>query len=90
LVIDTAKRNNKNVFCVMQNRYSPPSSWLKSVIESDSLGSIFHVQINCFWNRDDRYYQNTSWKGKKQFEGGTLYTQFSHFVDTLYWIFGYI
>ena len=88
LVIDTAKSNNKNVFCVMQNRYSPPSSWLKSVVDANLLGAIFHVQINCFWNRDNRYYQNSSWKGKKQLDGGTLYTQFSHFVDTLYWIFG--
>ena len=88
LVIDKAKSNNRNVFCVMQNRYSPPSSWLKSIVETDLLGSIYHVQINCFWNRDNRYYQNTSWKGKKQTDGGTLYTQFSHFVDTLYWVFG--
>jgi predicted dehydrogenase len=66
----------------------PPSSWLKYVIEDNLLGAIYHVQINCFWNRDNRYYQNTSWKGKKQFDGGTLFTQFSHFVDTLYWIFG--
>jgi UDP-N-acetyl-2-amino-2-deoxyglucuronate dehydrogenase len=88
LVIDRAKSNNRNVFCVMQNRYSPPSSWLKSVIDANLLGAIYHVQINCFWNRDNRYYQNTSWKGKKQFDGGTLFTQFSHFVDTLFWIFG--
>ena len=88
LVIDTAKSNNRNVFCVMQNRYSPPSSWLKSVVDANLLGAIFHVQINCFWNRDNRYYQNSSWKGKKQLDGGTLFTQFSHFVDTLYWVFG--
>ena len=88
VVIDTAKSNNRNVFCVMQNRYSPPSSWLKSVIDANLLGAIFHVQINCFWNRDNRYYQNSSWKGKKQLDGGTLFTQFSHFVDTLYWVFG--
>lgn len=88
MVIDTAKNTSRNVFCVMQNRYSPPSSWLKSVVEGDLLGAIHHVQINCFWNRDNRYYQSTLWKGKKQFDGGTLFTQFSHFVDTLYWIFG--
>lgn len=88
MVINTAKEMSRNVFCVMQNRYSPPSSWLKSIIESDLLGVIYHVQINCFWNRDNRYYQNSSWKGKKSLDGGTLFTQFSHFVDTLYWIFG--
>ena len=29
-----------------------------------------------------------SWKGTKTLDGGTLYTQFSHFVDLLYWMVG--
>ncbi len=88
LVIDTALLHNKNVFCVMQNRYSPPSTWLKEIISQNLLGAIYHVQINCYWNRDEQYYANSNWKGKKLFDGGTLFTQFSHFVDTLYWLFG--
>ena len=87
-VIDIAKQQNKNVFCVMQNRYSPPSIWLKDIVSKNLLGKIFHVQINCFWNRDEKYYQKNGWKGKLQEDGGTLFTQFSHFVDTLYWVFG--
>ncbi len=89
-VIDTAAANNKMVFCVMQNRYSPPSAWLKEVINQNLLGNIYHVQINCYWNRDEKYYAQSSWKGKKELDGGTLFTQFSHFVDTLYWLFGEI
>ena len=46
----------KQVFCVMQNRYSPPSVWLKDMVESGRLERIHMVQVNCFWNRDDRYY----------------------------------
>ena len=46
------------------------------------------VQLNCYWNRDDRYYKPDSWHGKKELDGGTLYTQFSHFIDILYWLFG--
>ena len=88
LVIDTSIKYHKNVFCVMQNRYSPPSTWLKEIISQNLLGAIYHVQINCYWNRDEQYYANSNWKGKKQFDGGTLFTQFSHFVDTLYWLFG--
>jgi len=87
-VIEIAKQQNKNVFCVMQNRYSPPSIWLKEIVTKNLLGKIFHVQINCFWNRDENYYKIDGWKGKLQEDGGTLFTQFSHFVDTLYWIFG--
>jgi predicted dehydrogenase len=45
------------------------------------------VQVNCFWNRNTTYYQS-SWRGTKDLDGGTLFTQFSHFVDLLYWFLG--
>lgn len=79
---------NKQVFCVMQNRYSPPSVWIKDLLESGKLGKIFMVNINCYWNRDDRYYKKNHWKGTKDLDGGTLFTQFSHFLDIMYWLFG--
>jgi predicted dehydrogenase len=83
---------NKQIFCVMQNRYSPPSKWLKEMVSSGKLGNIYNVQINCYWNRDDRYYfkngEKHTWKGTNDLDGGTLFTQFSHFVDLMYWIFG--
>lgn len=79
---------SKQVFCVMQNRYSPPSVWIKDIIEQGLLGQIFMVQVNCFWNRDSRYYNGNTWKGKAAVDGGTLFTQFSHFVDVMYWLFG--
>lgn len=81
-------QKHKQVFCVMQNRYSPPSVWLKELLESGKLGKIYMVQINCYWNRDNRYYKPESWHGKKDLDGGTLYTQFSHFIDLMYWYFG--
>lgn len=83
---------SKNIFCVMQNRYSPPSVWLKEMVEKERLGNIYSVQVNCYWNRDDRYYfkndEKHPWKGTTDLDGGTLFTQFSHFVDLMYWIFG--
>lgn len=87
-VIYTALQHNKQIFVVMQNRYSPPSTWLKGVIDNGILGKIYTVEINCFWNRDERYYTKPHWKGTKALDGGTLFTQFSHFIDIMYWIFG--
>ncbi|MEY2764988.1 MAG: hypothetical protein RLZZ205_1412 [Bacteroidota bacterium] len=87
-VIFKALHVHRHVFAVMQNRYSPPSQWIKDLVESGKLGKIFMVQLNCYWNRDDRYYKPDSWHGNKQLDGGTLYTQFSHFIDILYWLFG--
>jgi len=79
---------SKHVFCVMQNRYSPPSVWLKEVVEQKLLGNIFIVQLNCYWNRDDRYYKPGNWHGTADMDGGVLFTQFSHFIDIMYWLFG--
>jgi UDP-N-acetyl-2-amino-2-deoxyglucuronate dehydrogenase len=87
-VIFKALNVHKHVFAVMQNRYSPPSAWIKDLIESGQLGEIFMVQLNCYWNRDNRYYKADSWHGKKDLDGGTLFTQFSHFIDLMYWLFG--
>lgn len=78
----------REIFVVMQNRYSPPSKWLKSMVEENRLGNIHMVQVNCLWNRDSRYYKPGLWKGDQELDGGTLYTQFSHFVDIMYWLFG--
>jgi len=87
-VIHKALTNNKQVFAVMQNRYSPPSVWIKDIVENKVLGDIFMVQLNCYWNRDSRYYKAGGWKGTQDLDGGTLFTQFSHFIDILYWLFG--
>lgn len=87
-IIYKALQAHKHVFAVMQNRYSPPSVWIKEMVDSDKLGKIFMVQLNCYWNRDERYYTAESWHGKKELDGGTLFTQFSHFIDMMYWLFG--
>lgn len=87
-IIFKALQVSKQVFCVMQNRYSPPSEWIKQVIEENLLGNIYLVQVNCYWNRDERYYKAGAWKGDAELDGGTLFTQFSHFIDIMYWLFG--
>ncbi|HQW86071.1 MAG TPA: Gfo/Idh/MocA family oxidoreductase [Flavobacteriales bacterium] len=87
-VIYKALQMHRHVFGVMQNRYSPPSQWIKGVVDRGLLGDIYLVQVNCYWNRDARYYKPGGWKGTAELDGGTLFTQFSHFIDILYWLFG--
>jgi predicted dehydrogenase len=87
-VIFKSLQMSKQVFVVKQNRYSPPSKWMKEVVSSGVIGDVLTVQVNCYWNRDDRYYKPGGWKGTLALDGGTLFTQFSHFVDIMYWVFG--
>ncbi len=87
-IVHTALQTGQLVFGVMQNRYSPPAAWLKTLVASGALGRLHLVQFSCLWNRDARYYTPGHWHGTRALDGGTLFTQFSHFVDLLYWVFG--
>jgi len=86
-IIAASQRYSRQVFCVMQNRFSAAAAWLKQLISDGTLGNLYMVQVNCFWNRDERYYKPGGWHGTAM-DGGVLFTQFSHFIDGLYWFFG--
>ena len=79
-MIKAAQENNKALFVVKQNRYNPPVKAVKKILLEERLGKIVGFQINCFWNRTKNYY-TSPWRGTNQLDGGTLYTQFSHFID---------
>ncbi len=86
-MIKEAENAKRNLFCIKQNRFNPPVAAVKDALEKGILGKVYSVQLSCFWNRSPDYYQN-SWKGTTDIDGGTLYTQFSHFIDLLYWMIG--
>ena len=87
VMIQEAEKAGKHLFVVKQNRFNPPVVAVKKLLDEKKLGTIYSIQLNCFWNRDAKYYDN-SWKGTMALDGGTLFTQFSHFIDLLYWMFG--
>lgn len=86
-MIKTAQECNRKLFVIKQNRFNPPVAAVKKAIDDGYLGKIFSVQLSCFWNRNAAYYEN-SWRGTLSLDGGTLFTQFSHFIDLLYWLLG--
>ena len=91
-ILHTAFNTGKKVFCVMQLRYSPLATWLKKLVSESLLGDINLVEIRCYWNRNEHYYHpdtpGSEWRGTLEMDGGPLFTQFSHFVDLIYWLFG--
>jgi len=86
-MISTAETCGKYLFVVKQNRFNTPVVAVKKLLDENKLGKVFSIQLSCFWHRDAQYYKN-SWKGTKALDGGVLFTQFSHFIDLLYWMIG--
>ncbi len=89
-MIAAAEAAGKTIFAVKQNRYNPPVQAVKQLVTEGALGKVYMIQVNCFWNRGDAYYRESDWRGKKEKDGGCLFTQFSHFVDILYYLNGEI
>ena len=87
-MIEAAEKNSVKLWVVKQNRYNIPVQLAKEAISNNRLGKIFFVKCDILWNRYQGYYDDSPWRGKKNLEGGALYTQASHFIDLLVWWFG--
>jgi predicted dehydrogenase len=83
-----AEKAQRTIFVVKQNRYNEPVQQVKQLLQQGILGKPYLINVNCFWNRNMDYYQESSWRGTRMQDGGCLFTQFSHFVDILYYLFG--
>ena len=86
-MIKTAETARKKLFVVKSSRYNPVVKELKEILDQNRLGQIYSFQLNCVWNRSPLYYAD-SWRGTSDLDGGTLYTQFSHYIDVLLWFLG--
>jgi predicted dehydrogenase len=87
-MLEASIRSGRRLMVVKQNRYNVPIVLARKALEEGRLGRVFMVQCNVLWNRHDGYYTESPWRGRKAMEGGTLYTQVSHFIDLLIWWFG--
>jgi predicted dehydrogenase len=84
---DEAVKAGKKLFVVKSSRYNPALISLKKLLQDNRLGKLYSFQLNCFWNRPVAYYAD-SWRGTNSMDGGTLFTQFSHYIDALLWLLG--
>ena len=81
------KNAGKTLLPVFQNRYNPLVAFTKELIDTGRLGTIHQFNCNVFWNRNDDYF-DIDWHGTIDLDGGVLYTQASHYVDMLHFLFG--
>ena len=87
-MIETEKFSRRKLFVVKSTRFNPLLIKLKKALDNGILGEIYSFKLSCFWNRPAEYYRD--WRGKTFPDGGTLYTQFSHYIDAMLWLFGEI
>lgn len=76
------------LFVVKQNRRNSTLQLLKRAVEEKRFGRIHMVHLNVFWTRPQAYYNQASWRGTWELDGGAFMNQASHYVDLLDWLIG--
>jgi UDP-N-acetyl-2-amino-2-deoxyglucuronate dehydrogenase len=87
-LLGAAHQAGKALYCMQQLALGPVLPWLKQQLGGRQLGAIRHVAVEAHWCRDEKYYAAGGWRGKLATDGGPLFTQFSHFIHALHWLFG--
>jgi predicted dehydrogenase len=87
-LMNRAEEGNLPVWVMMQSRMNPALQHVHQLVHSGQMGDVLRVDVQCYWNRGDEYYKPGGWQGHAGLDGGTLYTQFSHVLDAILWIFG--
>ena len=76
------------LFVVKQNRLNPPVQLLKRAIDKGRFGRLYMANTTVRWTRPQDYYDQASWRGTWEFDGGAFMNQASHYVDLIQWLVG--
>jgi len=93
LIYIQEQRRNKGleeipIFVNYPLRFLPSVEKLKD--EWGNVGKVNLLNIGIFWNRNEGYYETSSWRGKLKEEGGPLFNEFIHHLDLISYLCGEI
>lgn len=86
--INTCEERGVLLSVVLQKRFKPLFLAIKSAVEEGRFGKLSHAGATVRWNRDEAYFRNNSWRGKKAQDGGVIMNQAIHNIDLLQWLMG--
>jgi UDP-N-acetyl-2-amino-2-deoxyglucuronate dehydrogenase len=87
-MVKTCKAAGVQLFVVKQNRFNSTLQLVKKQLQAGRFGQLSMVSVNVFWQRPQSYYDQDSWRGTWNLDGGALMNQASHYIDLLDWLVG--
>lgn len=87
-MIEAADKNGVRLFVVKQNRFNVAVIKAREAFEKNRFGKLVLGTVRVRWSRDQSYYNQDSWRGTWENDGGALTNQASHHIDLLQWFFG--
>ena len=87
-IISLSEKKGVKVSACHQNRFNVAIQKLRKAVEAGRFGKLSHGSIHVRWNRDHGYYDQASWRGTWEQDGGALMNQCIHGIDLLRWMMG--
>ena len=87
-MVKACEKAGVKLFVVKQNRFNSTLQLVKKQIKRGRFGRLSLITVNVFWHRPQSYYDQASWRGTSDLDGGALMNQASHYVDLMYWLNG--
>jgi predicted dehydrogenase len=87
-MIEACDKAGVRLFVVKQNRFNYPVVKLREALEADRFGKLVMGTVRVRWCRTQEYYDQASWRGTWEHDGGVFANQASHHVDLLQWMMG--
>lgn len=87
-IINATKEHKVKLAVVHPNRFRPVAMKLKEILDQNLLGIVSHSLCIVNWNRGQEYYDQATWRGTKEHDGGVLMNQAIHNLDLLLWYMG--
>lgn len=87
-IIEEAEKHNVKLCVSHQNRFNLAVRQLREAIDKNRFTRLSHGSIHVRWNRDHNYYDQATWRGTWEQDGGCLMNQCIHGIDLLRWMLG--
>ncbi len=89
LMIEACRKAGVKLGVAYQRRMSPDIKAVKDILEKNTLGRVFAVELTVNNYRDDNYYRSGKYRGTWSVDGGGPFMQqASHYIDIYGWYFG--
>lgn len=87
-IIQLAKEKGVFVCVNHQNRFNKSIQYIRRALEKGRFGRMLYGSAHIYWNRNEDYYKEASWRGTWEQDGGALMNQCIHNIDLLCWLMG--
>lgn len=87
-LVEACDASGVSLFVVKQNRLNSAVQLLRRAVDNGRFGRIYLANTTVRWSRPQEYYDQASWRGTWEFDGGAIMNQASHYVDLLQWLVG--